>query len=278
MGMIRAGRSRIGTIRDTVNSPSVTAMPTEASKSADDRARPVAEAPVGAGCSGGGQRPVRLASWAGDVDVAGGPSGPGRSVVAGHDDALPATDGEVWDPQPWIDHMRVEHPDRTLAVLYDEPGGSRNRTGAPGGPPHWLRRLDDVVECISGGSHRFEIDGVAGSLAALRHDVGVALVGTSPGSVDETVVSDAVLMVDELVSNAVEHADGGLSVHLSIAGDALIIAVSDPHPERLPVLGRPPSVQPSGRGLLVVDALSTRWGTVVDRTSKSVWAEAVWPS
>ncbi|GHC44679.1 ATP-binding protein [Streptomyces flavofungini] len=86
-------------------------------------------------------------------------------------------------------------------------------------------------------------------------------------------------IVAELASNAVRHGhvpgrDFRLTLRLT-AGGVLRVEVTDTCTERLP---RPPGpVAPdaeSGRGLLLVEALATRWGTEVGPApGKTVWAE-----
>jgi histidine kinase-like protein len=74
----------------------------------------------------------------------------------------------------------------------------------------------------------------------------------------------AVLVANELASNAVEHAGGGRNV-LVVSADrrGLTVAVRDRVPA-LPV--------PGGNGLLLVDRLSEHWGVTEHRPGKTVWA------
>lgn len=99
-------------------------------------------------------------------------------------------------------------------------------------------------------------------------------------SVEENVSSTAQLMVSELLTNALRHQRVGAPlpvVLLGRQGSTLWVAVHDGDPymgER----SRPDDESESGRGLVVVEALSDRWG--VDRTAagKSVWCElTAWP-
>jgi len=86
----------------------------------------------------------------------------------------------------------------------------------------------------------------------------------------------AILIVSELVANAVCHAKGdSIRVAVSRVGDLRVrIAVRDESP-CLPHLGSPASGDDQGRGLPIVGELSDRWG--VDRLShgKCVWAELI---
>ncbi|MYV98848.1 ATP-binding protein [Streptomyces sp. SID3343] len=88
----------------------------------------------------------------------------------------------------------------------------------------------------------------------------------------------AALVVAELASNAVLHAcvpGRGFALRLTYdSGTGVIrIEVSDHHP-RQPVSVPPPSDADNGRGLILVDAVSDRWGTSVQGDSgKTVFAE-----
>ena len=87
-------------------------------------------------------------------------------------------------------------------------------------------------------------------------------------------LDDAALMVSELVTNALVHGRPGITLRLSFERNCLVVAVGD-RGEGLVTCNAPEPEQSSGRGLVVVDALSTRWG--VSRTrgqaGKQVWFE-----
>lgn len=178
--------------------------------------------------------------------------------------------------------IRSDRPERTVAVVYD-------CADADDAPPRWADRMRSVMACIEGGvGVHLRSDSSGGSLGELRHrvdDVVRGRIGTHPGSDapagpagTETVVADTVLLVDELVCNAMEHGEGLIGVDVAVLADRVLVAVTDPRPGSVPVPDDPPPVQPSGRGLLVVDALSRCWGVVVRQTSKSVWAEVARPT
>ncbi len=91
-----------------------------------------------------------------------------------------------------------------------------------------------------------------------------------------THVSDtAVLLVSELVTNAVRHARTELSdmwLRLEIDGDWLRIEVEDGdprHPQPRTLTGP----EESGLGFVLVDALADKWGVYETSTGKAVWAE-----
>ncbi|MBG0851464.1 ATP-binding protein [Streptomyces spinoverrucosus] len=93
----------------------------------------------------------------------------------------------------------------------------------------------------------------------------------------------AALLVAELSTNAAVHGrvrgrDFRLRLTLHPADATLRIELTDPRPDRRPPA--PGSLSPacpeqdSGRGLLLVEALSTHWGTACgDPYTKTVWCE-----
>lgn len=93
---------------------------------------------------------------------------------------------------------------------------------------------------------------------------------------DDDAADTAALLVTELVSNAVVHANGP-SLWLTVdetTADVLHVAVRDGSqgiPQRSP---RAPDVhRTGGRGLFMVDAMSARWGWEPLRAGKRVWFE-----
>ncbi|MFF0203329.1 SpoIIE family protein phosphatase [Streptomyces sp. NPDC005017] len=79
------------------------------------------------------------------------------------------------------------------------------------------------------------------------------------------------LVVSELVANAVRFADGPVTVRLIRAGHELLCEVGDTGNGR-PRLGRKGLLDDGGRGLHVVHRLTTRWGVRWTDTGKVVWA------
>ena len=86
------------------------------------------------------------------------------------------------------------------------------------------------------------------------------------------------LVVTELLSNAVEHGGGPRWLSLDLAGGSVHVEVRDDAPE--PPQPRPHDpLQTRGRGLQMVEALSSRWGWTVDPPGKVTWADVPtrWP-
>ncbi|WP_331763751.1 ATP-binding protein [Streptomyces anthocyanicus] len=90
-------------------------------------------------------------------------------------------------------------------------------------------------------------------------------------------VDAAMLLVTELVTNAVEHTDASdviCSVRLS--AEVVTVSVTDTgtgsNTGGVPVPAQPDDLAESGRGLFLVAALATDWGTRVTAGSREVWA------
>jgi anti-sigma regulatory factor (Ser/Thr protein kinase) len=85
-------------------------------------------------------------------------------------------------------------------------------------------------------------------------------------------VEDAVLMVSELVSNAVRYTEAVLVVLISVDDRTLRVEVTDDNPD-LPRPADPHDHATSGRGLHIVDVLADDWGFTPDGGGKTVWFE-----
>ncbi|WP_375499296.1 ATP-binding protein [uncultured Jatrophihabitans sp.] len=105
------------------------------------------------------------------------------------------------------------------------------------------------------------------SVAAARSFVTEAMIGHAPDTVFR-----AELLVSELATNCIVHAATAFTVTLTTAGRALRVDVSDDG-DGQPVLGSPAADEPHGRGLRLVDALSTKWGIASSprRAGKTLW-------
>ncbi|GAP48227.1 uncharacterized protein SAZU_3054 [Streptomyces azureus] len=99
------------------------------------------------------------------------------------------------------------------------------------------------------------------------------------GDVNETLA----LITSELAANAVRHGHvAGRDFHVRLSETAgsprtLRVEVTDTRTERVPMLTtqEPPGDDESGRGLLIVARLASRWavGPRADGPGKTVWAE-----
>jgi anti-sigma regulatory factor (Ser/Thr protein kinase) len=86
-------------------------------------------------------------------------------------------------------------------------------------------------------------------------------------------VAEITLCVSELVSNAILHAGTGCLLRLHENGQAIRVEVRDQNPHLLPVKREYDATSVTGRGLQLIDRLTTRWGVEVDAEGKTVWFE-----
>ncbi|MEV5414464.1 ATP-binding protein [Thermopolyspora sp. NPDC052614] len=102
-----------------------------------------------------------------------------------------------------------------------------------------------------------------------------------------TVLEDVVLLVSELLGNAVRHSDSGrlpggvVTVTLSEPADGVIrVEVRDAGSPRAGELRAQPDVDENsegGRGLYLVDLLADKWGSHLDDDGLVVWFEISFP-
>ncbi|MGV8967291.1 MAG: ATP-binding protein [Cellulomonas sp.] len=81
------------------------------------------------------------------------------------------------------------------------------------------------------------------------------------------------LLTGELLANAVLHGPeaGGIRIRTWRSGDLVNVSVTDESAGE-PVVRRPAVTSPDGRGMMLVDALSTAWGVNERGTGgKTVW-------
>jgi len=132
----------------------------------------------------------------------------------------------------------------------------RTPTGAPG------------VHAPAATSEELRLEPHPRGASAARALVARLLSPAAPASVVET----AVLLTSELTTNAVLHAQGQVVVRVEVAGQLVRVEVTD-HSTRTPALRVPRLDASGGRGLVLVEALSTRWGSRFVRGGKAVWFE-----
>lgn len=131
--------------------------------------------------------------------------------------------------------------------------------------------LADDVRAAPTGPQRYS-DGYSprdNTPCRARHDVTLCLRtwGLDP------LIDDAQLIVTELVANAVKHTrTRRIGVSVTRHPDHVRIVVTDTS-RTLPAPTTAAPEAEAGRGLLLVDQLTTRWGSKRFRTGKQVWAE-----
>jgi anti-sigma regulatory factor (Ser/Thr protein kinase) len=97
------------------------------------------------------------------------------------------------------------------------------------------------------------------------------------GLTDETAEAAALVMA-ALFSNAVRHACGS-SVRVVVdrpGDDRVYVAVIDRSPHQLPEPRTPDPDEQSGRGLLLIEALSDRWGYDRLGPASRPWGKRCW--
>ena len=94
-----------------------------------------------------------------------------------------------------------------------------------------------------------------------------------------SAVTDAALVISELLSNALRHAGplpgAGIRVAWDLDPGSVRVSVSDGGGLTRPVLGAPTATATGGRGLQIVAKLARRWGSLCDDEGSTVWAEVL---
>ncbi|MFG2855994.1 SpoIIE family protein phosphatase [Streptomyces mirabilis] len=91
--------------------------------------------------------------------------------------------------------------------------------------------------------------------------------------VPDDSMDGGLLVVSELVTNALVHTDGQVRLDITLINHRLRISVADTSP-RTPI--KPTSIgweATGGRGILLVEAMSATWGSVPVSGGKQVWSE-----
>lgn len=109
-------------------------------------------------------------------------------------------------------------------------------------------------------------DGAPQSIARARSFVGSIL-----ASWDLEDLSDvAILLVSELASNAVEHAQSDFGIRVGLDPPHLLVEVHD-RSTQPPILHIPRPADSRRRGIMIVEALAARWGYRPTEEGKVVW-------
>ena len=138
-------------------------------------------------------------------------------------------------------------------LFYDACGQHTALVESPDAPLTAWQRFDAEPSAVA-GARRF----VAGTLGRWGFD---------------EVADDAAVVISELATNAVLHARSAFHVSVAVAaGEAIRVAVHDESPDRPSPRGHSVTAA-TGRGLRMVDALASSWGTVPLPDRKAVWAE-----
>ncbi|MGH9135686.1 MAG: ATP-binding protein [Acidimicrobiales bacterium] len=113
--------------------------------------------------------------------------------------------------------------------------------------------------------HRLAAESASVRLA--RHAVRDVVPGLDGDTLDRLL-----LCTSEIVTNAVEHGTPPIDLRVAKQSDTIRVEVSDAsdlHPKQ----GRPAAMAIRGRGLLIVEQCSERWGVEPGPAGKTVWFE-----
>jgi anti-sigma regulatory factor (Ser/Thr protein kinase) len=91
------------------------------------------------------------------------------------------------------------------------------------------------------------------------------------------LIDDAMLLTSEMATNALVHAHSPFRISVARADGVISFAVQDAT-SRTPQKRNVDAQSAMGRGMGIVDALSSRWGCDVLPTGKVVWAELLSPA
>ncbi|WP_053055583.1 ATP-binding protein [Streptomyces malaysiense] len=163
------------------------------------------------------------------------------------------------------------------------PDAREDRSSAAGGPgPGRGARSERAGRPVTGvglpaSDASFDLPARPSSVGAARRAAGDLL---TVWGVPEGVRDDVVLVVSELVTNALVHAGGTrIGCRLRRTAERIRVEVADETTgdagSVLLVSRRPGAEDQHGRGLLLVESLSLGWGVTLpaDRPARVVWAE-----
>ena len=188
-----------------------------------------------------------------------------------------------------LPHIRAAVPDCTVVVVSGfEPERMAHKARERGAAGYLVKGLsprrlvDDLVvllerlEAPQTGSDEaqelaradIQLPGTLASGRQARNFLKERLCGWSL----ERVLDTAMLLTTELVTNAVIHARSAVDIRVRVTTDRLRIEVADTGPGAL-MLRRVTTQDVAGRGLMLLDALSSAWGTSADERGKLVWFE-----
>lgn len=139
------------------------------------------------------------------------------------------------------------------------------------------RSRGDRCSGEQGGAAQWRLDPTPDVPARVRHRLEEMLDGWG---LSEEHRAAALLVVTELVTNAVEHAATRLTLQVNLDGAIVHVEVADGSVEP-PVLRAHDPFATRGRGVQMVNALSLRWGWAPLEHGKTVWADVLpgaWPS
>ena len=137
-------------------------------------------------------------------------------------------------------------------------------------PINAMCALHDDTVSIDDGRQRVEFTSYScdtASVSAARHRLRDIWADTT----DTETLGDALLIVSELATNAVQHARTPFTVEVQRSGDLARLIVRDDSSEQ-PVARNSDPTTTGGRGLALVNLLAHSWGITTTAHGKKVWA------
>jgi anti-sigma regulatory factor (Ser/Thr protein kinase) len=110
------------------------------------------------------------------------------------------------------------------------------------------------------------------TLAAAR-EARTQVAGLLNGRCSLPIIDTAALLTSELVTNAVLHASPPLHLRAAITEEVIRVEVYDSANSTLPAPRTARPADANGRGLTILQALASRWGTEHTNAGKFVWFE-----
>ena len=182
-------------------------------------------------------------------------SGPSRGPLGFCD--RPAT---VVNPERRTREQDVAHEERQHGVDRGSMHGGVSLKGE--------QSMDDEQTVLL----EWEVSARPGAEADARQLVAAAVAPQFPE--DPRLHEDVALVTSELVTNAIRVALHRVAVRVTAERDTVTVSVTDDGPGE-PRLRRPDPDDPTGRGLLLVEAVAQRWGVLrTDARTKTVWARS----
>jgi anti-sigma regulatory factor (Ser/Thr protein kinase) len=94
--------------------------------------------------------------------------------------------------------------------------------------------------------------------------------GVAEGDVAHDSLDGVLLATSELLGNAIRHCTRDVGLAVAAHRDEILVSVTDDHPDPVRPRHVPPDSE-SGRGMLLVETVSTRWGQQRGDGGKTVW-------
>jgi histidine kinase-like protein len=133
--------------------------------------------------------------------------------------------------------------------------------------PTLERALDRAEQDVVEADRAITLDPDPSGLRSVRDAVEDVWPRTAPEGRD-----DAVLVVNELASNAIQHVALPFTVAVAVAPSRVLVAVTD-RARKEPVVRPPEDLSTDGRGMRLVSDLAQDWGVrLVHPGGKTVWA------